>query len=388
MEKESIGNKKPGQFKFDGESIEVHDEVSKMSRSFINLKANIKRHFKTVGHIENWEAWKEKEEANEAYRTRNHEVGMRIARICYAGYKSGSSKRSFEGEILKAALNGCDVGDLNHSDQFPRRFRPFVRREIRNRTKSFLNSKLEQTGFEPAINISADKGTNIHRTRQFTTAKTCVPDSPNLINSVFLGHPIVKHHSGVDVTASIEVELNEFGIKASQLEGASFDGAYFHQSVPKHLKEAMKISDQFVATHDPLHKTGIVDAHIRKDSNLSWLTKVQEVCSAIYSKFNWGKNHELLLDTCKELEMTLASLTKFSKTRFANSIRKVTINIMKDFEVIVKCLKKIIDENKDSNIAKDREKAADAQNILKRITTKICSPALGVWQNSKLLSNC
>ena len=132
---------------------------------------------------------------------------MRIARICYAGYKSGSSKRSFEGEILKAALNGCDVGDLNHSDQFPRRFRSFVRREIRNRTKSFLSSKLEQTG--------------------------------------------------VDVTASIEVE---FGIKASQLEGACFDGAYFHQSVPKHLKEAMKISDQFVATHDPLHKTGIVDA--------------------------------------------------------------------------------------------------------------------------------
>ena len=162
--------------------------------------------------------------------------------------------------------------------------------------------------------------------------------------------------------------MNEFGIKASQLEGASFDGAYFHQSVPKHLKEAMKISDQFVATHDPLHKTGIVDAHIRKDSNFSWLTKVQEVCSAIYSKFNWGKNHELLLDTCKELEMTLASLTKFSKTRFANSIRKVTINIMKDFEVIVKCLKKILYENKDSNIAKDREKAADAQNILKRIT--------------------
>ena len=53
VEKESIGNKKPGQFKFDGESIEVHDEVSKMSRSFINLKANIKRRFKTVGHIEN-----------------------------------------------------------------------------------------------------------------------------------------------------------------------------------------------------------------------------------------------------------------------------------------------------------------------------------------------
>ena len=73
---------------------------------------------------------------------------MRIARICYAGYNSGSSKRNFEQEILKAVLNGCDLGDINHSDQFPRTFRPFVRREIRNRTKEFLNSSLEQTGFE------------------------------------------------------------------------------------------------------------------------------------------------------------------------------------------------------------------------------------------------
>ena len=93
------------------------------------------------------------------------------------------------------------------------------------------------------------------------------------------------------------------------------------------MTDANNLSEHFVATHDPLHKTGIADAHIRKDSNFSWLTKVQETCSEIYTKFNWGKNHELLLDTCKELELTLATLTKFSKTRFANSIRKVTINI-------------------------------------------------------------
>ena len=91
--------------------------------------------------------------------------------------------------------------------------------------------------------------------------------------------------------ASIEEELKEFGIKSSQLEGASFDGAYFHQSVPEHLKASMDISEQFVATHDPLHITGIKDAHIRKDLDYSWLTKVQEICSQIYNKFNWGKNY-------------------------------------------------------------------------------------------------
>ena len=37
-------------------------------------------------------------------------------------------------------------------------------------------------------------------------------------------------------------------------------------------------------------------------------------CSEIYQKFNWGKNYELMLDTCKELELTVATLTKISKT--------------------------------------------------------------------------
>ena len=68
--------------------------------------------------------------------------------------------------------------------------------------------------------------------------------------------------------------------------------------------------------------------------------------------------------------MTLASLTKFSKTRFANSIRNVTINIRKDFLIIVNCLKKIIDEKNDSTIAKEREKAADTERILRKICNK------------------
>ena len=66
----------------------------------------------------------------------------------------------------------------------------------------------------------------------------------------------------------------------------------------------------------------------------------------------------------------LATLTKFSKTRFANSIRGVTFNIRKDYQIIVKCLEKIIQERKDSIFLKEREKAADAKRILKKICTK------------------
>ena len=374
VNKEAEGSRTPGHFKMvaDDEDSEVDNEnVRKnLDRKFINMKKSIKRHFKTTQHMENWEVWKKSHDEKRALVKRNHEVGMRIARICYVEYREGNSKRHFETEVLKAALNGTDLGDLNHSDQFPRKFRPFVKSEIHERTKTFFNSRLEQTGFKPALNISADKGTNVHRSRQFTTIKTCVPDSPNLISSIFLGEPVVKKHDGIGVTDSIVEEVEKFGIKPEQIEGASFDGAYFHQSVPDHMKTKLNLPDQFIATHDPLHRAGIQDTHIRKDSSNSWLTDVQEICSELYNKFNWGKNYELLLDTCKELELSLASLTKFSKTRFANSVRFVTINIRKDFQIIVKCLQKIVDENKNSSIGKDRDKAADAERILKKICTK------------------
>ena len=77
-----------------------------------------------------------------------------------------------------------------------------------------------------------------------------------------------------------------------KIEGASFDGAYFHQSVPNYMKTTLNLTETFFASHDPLHRAGIVDVHIRKDSDYSWLTSVQETCSEIYNKFNYGKNHD------------------------------------------------------------------------------------------------
>ena len=55
------------------------------------------------------------------------------------------------------------------------------------------------------------------------------------------------------------------------MEGGSFDGQYFHLSVPTHLTEALHLSDQFICTWDLLHKGGVVDNQIPEDSSFSWL---------------------------------------------------------------------------------------------------------------------
>ena len=125
-----------------------------------------------------------------------------------------------------------------------------------------------------------------------------------------IGQPVVKENDGPGVTKNKVEEIHKFKIKSSQIEGWSVDGAFSHQSVPTHLKKDKNLPTQILSTHDPLHKWGIVDAHIRNDPSFSWLTNVQDICSEIYNKVNWGKNHEWLVGTCNQLSLTLANSQK------------------------------------------------------------------------------
>ena len=75
------------------------------------------------------------------------------------------------------------------------------------------------------------------------------------------------------------------GITPSQIEGASFDGQYFHLNVPKHLMTKLNISETFISTWDPLYKIGVIENNIRKNKDFVWLVDLTD----IYRKFSWGK---------------------------------------------------------------------------------------------------
>ena len=124
-----------------------------------------------------------------------------------AGYLIESSKRNFEQEILKSVFNGFDVGEINHSQKFYSNFMPFVSQQVTERLKSFFSSRLDHTGFKPPVSLQADKGKNVHRSRQFTSVLTVVPESPKLLTYIYLGQPVVKSHDGPGVTRSIIDEL-------------------------------------------------------------------------------------------------------------------------------------------------------------------------------------
>lgn len=358
-----------GRFFYNSKSGLSFSSKEKLPMEFVHLKAHLKDHLSSSLHIQNWKDVRALEEQNKTIEARNIQIGMRIGRICYSIYQEGQSKRYFEKEIVKAVKNGTDLGDLNHSKNFVEKFRPYVSKEVNKRTKAFLNTRLLQTGYRPPLNIQADKGTNVHRTRQFMSVITVIPDSDSLLGCIYMGQPVVKAHDGHNVAVSIADGLKRFDIASDQIEGGSFDGQYFHLSVNSELKELFNLPDTFVCTTDPLHRCGTVDTHIRKDESFRWMVKTQEICTDIYSKFNWGKNYELLVETCKEMDMKMKALANFHTVRFANSVRLVFVNIREDFQAIVSCLRDIHRHSCNGH-AQDREKAADASRILNIIVNK------------------
>ena len=337
-----------------------------MSRAFRNLKISISRHLKRDAHQsalsqDQSMTIKMKNESN-----RNNAIALRVGCACYKIYCRGRPYTDYEGEVFLLHRCGVDVGDINHSYKFPQKFLESVAKVVKDNVKDYLRKPLPQTGFAPPVIVLADKATYKHRTRQFVGLTSVIPDADDLLQYMFLGLPVVKSHTGEGVGQSIISVLKEFEISAEQFQGGSFDGQYFHLSVPEVLNTHFGTEGKDASVHyeyDPMHKAGLVDTHIREDDNFKFLNKVTEVVAAVFKNFNWGKNYEALADACESLGQVLANPAKYSATRFANSVRKVYINFRKNYCAIVQCLEMTKTEKRDGD-SKDRQKAVDAEKFM------------------------
>ena len=85
----------------------------------------------------------------------------------------------------------------------------------------------------------------------------------------------------------------------------------------KHYKKG---NESCIAMHDPLHRAGLVDSHIRDSGQVEWLVSITSKCGSVFSHFNWGKSYELLLLFSEEIEVKLYDPKAFNATRFANYV--------------------------------------------------------------------
>lgn len=171
------------------------EKDQKLPKSFSNLKSHIKKHILSHSHVNKQHEKVLEETSSEKSKTRLHDIGMKVGRVAYNVCFSGMSFQSFETQILLQNLNGVDIGDINHSKDFVKKLLPEFAKHIKGRVKKFITTTLPQTGHLPAVNTAADKATYKHRSRQFVSLTTIVPDSPGLIQMIFVGIPVVKHGS-------------------------------------------------------------------------------------------------------------------------------------------------------------------------------------------------
>lgn len=195
----------------------AHTDV--MAHKFRNLKKNIKRHLERKVHKDNVITEEQKQQKDAAYARKNIVIGMAVGRTCYHLYSKGRPFADFEELFYLQELNGVGIGNINHGQDFARNFLPFVAEVVSSRVNRFLSTPLIQTGDRPPLNISVDKATYKHRTRQFVSAVTIVPESENLIQYIYLGIPIAKAHSGIDIARNGKACMDERQIEGDQIAG-------------------------------------------------------------------------------------------------------------------------------------------------------------------------
>ena len=186
---------------------------------------------------------------------------MKCARLIHNSVISHRPYSDYEGLVTTNVLSGTDYGELNHSEWFARQFTIQIANQVRDRLHKYFNTIQEQTGFKPSVTVIADKDTTKHRTRQIILFLIVVPDSENLIQTIYIAHPVVKRHTGPEIAKSITDVTDEW-ITADQFVCGAFDGQYINLGVPASLNEHYELVEgDAYYTWDPLHLAGIQDKH-------------------------------------------------------------------------------------------------------------------------------
>ena len=200
------------------------------------------------------------------------EAAMRCARLSLELIKMGQPFTDYPELVTLFVKNVLYMGDINHSPDFPAKYLKSVASVVRDQIKETLDTILKQTGHVRPCKIIADKDTTKHMTRQLICITSVFPDAKDLIQTIYIDHPLIKHHTAKDVAVNIVTSVKEY-IPDESYVGGSYDGAYFHakKDVAQHVNEAFNVKDEYVhSDHDAMHRRGLAEKRARKKT--CWLT--------------------------------------------------------------------------------------------------------------------
>ena len=216
-----------------------------------------------------------------------------------------------------------------------------------------------------------------------------IPDAEEVIQCIFLGAPIVRiediedeveinPHTGLGIANNIWKVSSKFGIVSENYIGCAFDGQYHHLNVPHHLNELFGFEGfKKPADWDPMHKAGLVDTHIRKNLDFSWLNDITLTLADGFKLINYGKEFEHFIDVAEKLRQDPAFLDKvsssvplfYSKTKFANHCFKVYMQFYKDYPALVATFDETHMQLRDGT-SQEKEKSKKAGVIKNKVMCK------------------
>ena len=307
---------------------------------------------------------------------------MNIARIVYSMIILHEADTHFQTHLVVHHLNDVDLGDINHSINFVAKFVPHIAKVIRNRICKFLTTPMEQTGELPCGKILSDASTKHHRSRQFTSLYTIVPDSEEPIQVIYLGFEIMYCHSGWDTAAGIINCLKMKGesviLNKDQYLGVSGDGAFIHCDVQGSMDDHFEV-ERGSRHHDLdfMHKAGRVDINIRMLSEYAWVVEITSDVGNAYKFVNWGNEFEHFFEIAEQMKTEDGMSEYFQKmylpnfyqeTRYANSISRVMNTAYLNFPALIRTLEDAVLLRSRGN-SDDKKMGAKAESIANTMNT-------------------
>lgn len=313
------GKAPPGVGFFSIAGLIVEESVVPQLERFRNLKKNIVAHFTTTAEHSLIHVMTESE-YSELKR-----IGLRISMIAYSIIYHGDSFRSFENRVCEEVASKVNIGNINHSMSFFRRFLVATDDVIRKRLQMFLNTPLKCTQKLPPICIKPDKFTKKGEANQAVIIR-----HPCLTNGVLFRETYVGHLPSD--TSSTGQELTELLIQSVQSTvdyqppsrlrdtfcGIACDGAYLNLNLDRHFAQQTEMPEQFLkeaTRHDYAHKIELLDLHAR--DGLSWIRNLDRDIKTFMKDNKDYDRRVKIQEKCTETGVQFYCFVLYSDTRFA-----------------------------------------------------------------------
>ena len=366
--------KKGGEFSYDFEETGIDFNDSNMPRKFRAFKERIINHLKTKAHKEAVEKQQELDKEDASNELYNHKVGMKLGSMVYQNLKERCSYAKYERDVAAAALNGDEVGNINHGEGFAKNLVDDMGTQARIELTKYFHKILPCTGELPPVMFASDKMTMKKKTGHIAgviTPDIPAPLSEPFLKSVFLAMPIARYHDGEGLAKQI-LEIMQLFLSdvTKQVQSVCNDGQYVHLNIKKHLQSLVpEFKDQekwLMFSWDPSHRIALASNDASKNNTdgskaEGSLKDVFDLVQTINKHVGYGK-HNLELETILK-SLGISDKNKpltFSDTRFPQYAYFVLRNFINSYPALIQQMEYELTYIKDA-------KASDLRDTLKKL---------------------